>query len=522
METEPVIIVGAGAGGLACALDLAASGCEVLVLERAEGPGGKIRQAGTVEAGPTVFTMKWVFEDLAAQAGRRLEDLVSLAPLEILARHDWGAGEGLDLHADPRRSEAAIGAFAGAAAAAGYRAFHKEAAGIFQTLRSSFLERSRTGPLGLTARVGLARFPEVLALRPFATLAGRLEHHFEDPRLRQLFGRYATYCGSSPYRAPATLMLVAHVEQMGVFAIEGGLSRLAAALAAAVTDQGGRVRYGAEVSEIVVRRGRVAGVVLADGERISTGRVIFNGDPAALAAGLLGPEARRAARARAFKERSLSAVTLAFEGRAAGFSLLRHNVFFSGDYRREFEELLGERRLASDPTIYVCAQDRGFGPEDPSARERLLVLVNAPARGEAGDFPHEELTRCTTGIWERLRRSGLELTPSEPSLNLTTPADFHSRFPGSSGALYGDATHGWAAAFRRPAARSRIQGLYLAGGACHPGPGVPMATLSGRRAAEAVRRDLASTSRFRRGATFGGISTPLAATGAMASPSSLS
>jgi 1-hydroxycarotenoid 3,4-desaturase len=336
------------------------------------------------------------------------------------------------------------------------------------------------------ASVGLFGLPGLLRISPFATLWSALTQHFRDPRLLALFGRYATYCGSSPFESPATLMLIAHVEQEGVWYVDGGMHSIARALARLAEARGATFRYGAEVAEVLVEGGRASGVLLASGERIEADAVVCNADTAAFAAGLFGAAVRGAAPAVAEADRSLSAVTWCLSARCEGFPLVRHNVFFSADYRAEFEDLFAHRRLPRAPTIYVCAQDRGDHAMPPASPERLLVLVNAPA---TGGLPEAELETCETATFAALRRAGLTVT-AEASVR-TTPREFAAMFPATGGALYGRATHGWQASFLRPGARSAIPGLYLAGGGAHPGAGVPMAMMSGRLAVEALMADRA-------------------------------
>ena len=200
-----------------------------------------------------------------------------------LARHAWGDGSRLDLYSDVDQSAEAIADFAGAREADGYRRFCKRAESIYRTLRDSFICGSRPGPVELAMRVGLSRLPDLMRISPFTTLSRALEDHFADPRLRQLFGRYATYCGSSPFLAPATLMLVAHVEREGVWIVEGGMARLAEALAELARARGAELRFRQRVARIVVENGRAAGVETDEGERIAADAVIWNGDAAALA-----------------------------------------------------------------------------------------------------------------------------------------------------------------------------------------------------------------------------------------------
>ncbi|WP_404810518.1 1-hydroxycarotenoid 3,4-desaturase CrtD [Methylobacterium flocculans] len=506
-----VVVVGAGIGGLVAALRLAHAGLDVTVLEQAARPGGKMRSVAVggsaVEAGPTVFTMRWVFEEIFSECGADLAAHVGLEPAVILARHAWGRGERLDLFADPEASEAAIAAFAGSAARDGYRRFRARAAEVYATLEGPFIRGERPSPIDLTRRAGLSGLGDLWRIQPFTTLWSALGTYFPDLRLRQLFGRYATYCGSSPFAAPATLMLVAHVEAQGVWHVAGGLSRLAGAVADLAAMRGARFRYGTPVRAIAVSGGRAVGVDLADGERVPADAVVCNADVAALAGGLLGREAAGVAEPVPEAERSLSAVTLCLSARVRGFPLERHTVFFSADSAAEFAQIR-RGQLPDDPTIYVCAQDRtGPASPGPDAPERLLCLVNAPAR----PFSPSEIETCVTTMRRRLGASGLDLTEAAEPVT-TQPADFARLFPGTAGALYGRASHGWMASFKRPGARTKIPGLYLAGGSVHPGPGVPMAAQSGRIAADSLLRDRSGARASTRGwtatATSGGTSMP--------------
>jgi 1-hydroxycarotenoid 3,4-desaturase len=519
LKTGSAIVIGAGIGGLVAAALLSARGVDVTVVERALAPGGKLRVHGVggleIDAGPTVFTMRHVFEELFAEAGGCLGDALTLTPARILARHAWSDRDTvarLDLPADFEAAVDAIGRFSGAADARGYREFCARAGAIHDALEKPFLRAGRTGIPGLLWRGGLDGLPGLLRISPFASLWPELARHFTDPRLRQLFGRYATYCGSSPWLAPATLMLVAHVERTGVWRVEGGMQRLAQAVEALASRGGAQFRFGAQVEEILERDGRACGVRLADGEVMSADAVVFNGDVNALATGLLGVPAQRglgasARRWRSGTGRSLSALTWSVAARTTGMPLVRHNVLFSQDYAAEFAAL-SAGRLPGDPTVYVCAQDRGDDepPVDEAAPQRLLCLVNAPAAAAGRRLTEQEIARCENQAFQRMARCGLRLEPVA-AVRRTTPDDFATLFPGSGGALYGPPSHGWRASFQRMGSRHALPGLYLAGGSTHPGPGVPMAALSGRLAAHAVCEDLVSISSPRPTAMRGGMST---------------
>jgi 1-hydroxycarotenoid 3,4-desaturase len=498
---------------------MAVRGVGVEVIERAAHPGGKMREvevAGArVDAGPTVLTMPWVFEELFEAAGARFSDYVTLHPAEILARHGWPDGARLDLYADLERSVDAISAFATPAEGRRYCEFCTRAERIFNTLDGPFIRSSKPSLPLLLHRIGWHRVRALWSINPYATLWQALGTHFHDPRLRQLFARYSTYCGSSPYQAPATLMLVAHVERSGVWLPEGGMHAIPKAVATLATSLGVTFRYNAEVRKITTNGARAIGVQLACGERIEADAVVLNTDAGALSAGLLGGEAVHAVAPIRPRARSLSALTWCVNARTSGFPLTRHNVFFCPDYRAEFDDILRDGRPPRVPTVYVCAQDRdGGGASPPQEAERLLIVVNAPANGDSAFLNEMEKTSCEEATFAQLERCGLLIERTARTAVMTTPRDFERLFPATGGALYGRASHGWTASFRRPGSRTKLAGLYLAGGSTHPGAGVPMAAISGRLAARSLLADLASTSPLQSAAMPGGISMRSARIGA--------
>ncbi|MEO1205414.1 MAG: 1-hydroxycarotenoid 3,4-desaturase CrtD [Pseudomonadota bacterium] len=514
------VIIGSGIAGLSAAVELSARGEEVLVLESAACVGGKMRQINIhnqhIDSGPTVLTMRWVFDAIFQAAGTRLEDHVKLKPLNILARHAWTDGSRMDLFSDIDRSADEIGRLAGPAEARGYRDFCAKAARVYSSLESTFINAQQPSMLGLVGRMGRQKPSDIIEINPHQSLWDTLGRYFKDKRLHQLFARYATYCGSSPYSATATLMLVAHVERQGVWHIEGGMHKLAQALKNLAENAGATFRFNTQVKTITHSAGRVSGVVLEDDEEISASSIVFNGDAAALACGLLGTASRKAVTRQSPRVRSLSAITWSTVADPKDFPLSHHNVFFSDDYRAEFTDILTHKSFPRAPTVYICAQDRandataavnGQGEPTNAEPERLLCLVNAPPVGDQKTFEEAEIKQCQDQTRSVLKRCGLDLDFPTDTTVITTPADFEALFPGTGGALYGRHAHGMTATFQRPGSRSKLPGLYLAGGSVHPGPGVPMAALSGRLATASLLADRASTRRFHKAATFGGTST---------------
>ena len=502
---DSVLIIGAGIAGLATALRLAHSGLAVTVLERASDVGGKMRtlpsDAGPVDAGPTVLTMRPVFEELFESVGETLSSHLTLIPETILARHWWHDGSTLDLHADPAASEAAIEEFAGPRAASDFRRFSAKMKALYEAFDAPMMQSATPSQFDLTMRV--LRQPSLIAaMQPHLTLAQSLRRAFRDTRLAQLFGRYATYVGGSPFAAPALLGLIAHSEARGVWRVQGGMHRLAQTLRQLAETRGARFITNADVIRFEVQQARISAAHTANGARYTAQSVVFNGDPRALATGLLGDSTKHAVATKATEPRSLSAYVYAFAAKPDGPDLHHHNVFFARDPRAEFDPL-AQGHMPDDPTLYICAQDRGTGTAPPGL-ERFEIIMNGPPRDGAVS---QEIPQCQTKVFETLAQFNLTFTPRPPPETLTTPEGFNSLFPASQGSLYGRSPHGLTASLARPTARSKIAGLYLTGGGAHPGAGIPMATLSARHAAEAILQDRTSTSTSPKMATRGGMST---------------
>jgi 1-hydroxycarotenoid 3,4-desaturase len=545
----PVVIIGAGVGGLSLAARLASRGMSVVLLEKEPEVGGKLRVMrvpldgqgrpgdahlgwhlepsvephgephaephAEIDAGPTVLTMRWVFDELFRECGASLDDHLSLTPLELIARHRFRDGEVLDLFSDRRRSAAAVARMAGEREASAFLRFCDHCDAIYDAVEEPFLRSALPGATDLLGMDGLLRLRALARIDATRTLWRAVSSFFSDERLRVLFGRYATYAGSSPFKAPGTLNVIASVEQRGAWVVAGGMSALGKALRGLCERAGARVVTGARVAKITVERGRASGVTLSTGEHIAASAVVTNGDVAALGA-LVGPCDRSAKlHSLARHERSLSALVLTTLADTSGFPLAHHNVFFSSDYRAEFTDLFERGALPSDPTIYVCAQDRGPLGGEIKGPERLLVLVNAPARGDAPGFlPPGEASSWISKVLVLLQQQGLHIRPR--SVVLQSPRDFERLSPGTGGALYGPASHGMMSAFARPACRTPLPGLYAVGGSAHPGAGLPMVALSARIAEAMLCRDLAATFPSPTPATRGG--TSMASATAAATP----
>ncbi|MEM8980516.1 MAG: 1-hydroxycarotenoid 3,4-desaturase CrtD [Pseudomonadota bacterium] len=524
-DRNKVVVIGAGLAGLASAARLAHAGFGVTVLEAHGHLGGKMRTlpspAGPVDTGPTVMTMKPVFDALFADLGQRLEDHVTLIPEQILARHYWRDGSCFDLMADPEATAENILAWGGPRAQSDYLAYAKKAKTLFEAFDAPMMQAA--SPSVTELALAALRSPQTLtSLLPLATMSRSLVASFKDARLRQLFGRYATYVGGSPYQSPALLSLISHSEAKGVWRIKGGMSQLAQALGTLAETQGTDIRLNTGVARIETQSGSITGVVTQEGQRIPAAWVIHAGDPKALHDGLLGQTAQPQVPTKAISPRALSACVYAFAAKPHGPELAHHTVFFGEDPKTEFGPL-ARGEMPQDPTLYICAQDRGEGQsgmDSPSGLERFEIIMNAPPTPNLHVSP-QETAQCQTTVFETLAKSNMTFRPEPiPQESLTMPAGFAAMFPGSNGSLYGKSPHGMTSALTRPRARTKLPGLYLTGGGTHPGAGIPMVVLSAKHVAEAILTDRTSRWRSTPTAMPGGTSTASAPMANAPSPSS--
>ncbi|MEM7753940.1 MAG: FAD-dependent oxidoreductase, partial [Pseudomonadota bacterium] len=389
------LVIGAGMGGLAAALRLQASGHQVTLFDTHPWPGGKMRtvpsEAGPVDAGPTVLTMRHVFDDLFAATGARLEDHVTLIEEHLLARHFWPDGSTLDLTNNHDTNAEAITHFASETVAQEYVRFSDEAASLFDQFSTTMMLHSDP-QLPQLAKAALAKPRQLGVLSPLATLRKHLNRRFSDPRLVQLFGRYATYVGGSPLASPAILSLIWQAEAAGVWRVKGGMHRLALALADRFEAIGGTLRLGTPIAAITTDNGRATGVTLQTGETQTADLVIFAGDPRALATGKLGAAVEGVASVTRTQQRSFSARVWSFAAHAnTPRDLAYHNIFFGTSPTEEFEAI-EQGTMPTDPTIYICAEDRGHETTASKGPERFEIILNAAPLTEARPPIDEEDT----------------------------------------------------------------------------------------------------------------------------------
>lgn len=475
------LVVGGGLGGLAGALRLRAAGARVTLVEKNAVCGGKaaeIRDQGyRWDVGPSLLTLPDVLADLFAACGTRLEDHLELVRISPVCRYFWP--DGATLYEDEaffRQPEVA--------------AFLNYARGIWELSGEAFLTRP---PDELWKAFTPRNWPRLIHLPKVATLAtvaSSVERRFRDPRLRQLFQRFATYNGSNPFQAPATFNVIPYVEAaFGAWYPRGGMARLPQALETLARGMGVEIRTSTRVTRADER-----GVQLDSGETLRPDVIVNNGDVIrAHADWIRFPgwqwEAARLAR----PPRSLSGMVILLGVNHRYAALSHHNIFFSRDYRQEFDELFTRRRPPREATIYLSATARTDPQDAPSGCDNWFILLNAPAETEALDWSREG-PAWEERVLDQLEGFGLfDLRRHIVCRHRITPADFAARDLSTQGALYGWASHTPLTALLRPPLASGLcPRLFHAGGTTHPGGGIPLVLLSAKMVTEKILRRFGS------------------------------
>lgn len=494
---KKIIIIGAGLGGLAAACRLAQTGFAVTVLEKNKTAGGKVNliESGgyRFDTGASLITLPRVFEELFAFCGKRAEDYLAFEKLDPICRYRWPDGTMLDASPDPEKTESEIARIAPEDVGA-FRRYIADARRKFEIAERTFLERSANElPQLLTAK----NLPDLLKISSLKTLDRHNRKFFRSEKLRQLFNRYATYNGSSPYKIPAVFSLIPYAEfGFGAWYARGGIYRIPEALERLARELGVGFVFGREAEKILVKNGKAAGVKLKneldDEDILEADIVVSNADAVVTYRELIEEKDRPGFPDKKLNKRepSSSGFVLLL-GAAKKFSqLAHHNIFFSDDYPTEFRHIFDVRIPTPNPTIYVCASSVTDAAQAPAGCENLFVLVNVPYMRWQVNWQFEAAAYRDVLV-RKLEQSGLEdLGVAIEFEETITPEDFEQKYRANKGSIYGLSSNGVLAAFRRiPNRSSDIRNLYFTGGATHPGGGMPLVLLSAKMTADLIVKE---------------------------------
>ena len=488
---QEIIIIGAGLGGLSAACRLAKSGFSVTVFEKNETIGGKVNSVETsgykFDTGASLLTMRGVLEDLFVFCEKRIEDYLKIVPCEPICRYFWSDGATLDASTDLRKTESEIEKIA-PGDAVNFRKYLIDSRRKYEIAEKTFLARS------LNDLPGLLRpkfFRDLLAISSLKTLDKHNRQYFSSVKMRQIFNRFATYNGSSPFQTPATFALIPFVEfGLGAWYVKGGMYEIPKALERLARESGVKIFTESAVEKIVIENRKAVGVRVR-GETYAADYIIANSDAIETYRNLISEKDRLYFSNRKLEKRepSSSGFVLLLGVKRKYPQLAHHNIFFSDDYKAEFDQIFREKRPAANPTVYVCATSRTDETQAPAGHENLFVLINAPFMTEKTVWEKEKKAYRDLVI-KRLENFDLhDLESSIDYEQIITPEDFQKKYAANRGSIYGVSSNGIFSAFMRVPNKARdIENLYFAGGATHPGGGIPLVLLSGKMAAEMITR----------------------------------
>lgn len=492
MVDKRCAIIGAGLGGLAAAVRLAGYGMAVDLYEQHGHVGGKANELHMdgfrFDTGPSLLTMPFVLESLFADAGEDVRDYLTIEPLAQHCKYFYPDGTEITAFADrddfAREIESKTGD-----SAAGVKKYLSYSKGIYDLSADLFLFNDIHELSTYREQGSPKTLLNLWKLDSLRTVHGANAAFFRDPRVIQLFDRYTTYNGSNPYKAPATLNIIPHVEyNMGSFIVAEGIYRIPQALGGLAQKHGATIHNNRRVERIAHANKRVQGIVIDD-EMLPYDVVCSNADVFTTYRDLLGDETSRDAKRYKRLEPSSSALVF-FWGVRGGLSekLGIHNILFSADYKREFGELFYHKACPRDPTVYIYISAQFNPPDAPAGHENWFVMINAPY--DDGQDWEREIRESRKGVVHKINSLlHIDIERHITCERITTPQDIATQTMSHRGSIYGISSNSRTAAFMRQRNRSkRYRGLYFCGGSAHPGGGIPLVLLSGRICADLVKR----------------------------------
>ncbi len=479
MNKDHAIIIGAGMGGLASAIRLASKGYRVDVYESNAYPGGKLTQIRLggfrFDAGPSLFTMPQLVAELLEKAPERPE--FDYIRLKTNCHYFYEDGTTLIGHADKEEFIKEAVTKTGADANKLRQAFASSAT-MYEYLGEMFMFKTLRSIKTWTDGDALKAYMRLPSFKLFSTMHEVNRHQSGNDKITQLFNRFATYNGSDPYQAPATLNIIRELEfSQGAFFPKGGMHCITESLYEAARNSGVNFHFNSPVSKIHYNHDRVTGITVGD-NYLEADLIVSNSDMTSTYHQLLS--GIRAPKKLVSQEKSSSALIF-YWGISRQFSQLDlHNILFSADYKKEFDHIFGKRTICDDPTVYINITSKYHAQDAPEGCENWFVMINVPSN-------HKQdwdalIVEARKNIIKKINRMlDTDIEPLIMEEDYLDPRRIESRTSSWQGALYGNSSNNRYAAFlRHPNQSPHFKNLYFAGGSVHPGGGIPLALSSAK------------------------------------------
>ena len=481
MAKKSSVVIGSGIGGLATALRLTARGYKVSVFEKSPLTGGKIsefRQDGfRFDRGPSLLTLPGLVDELFALFNESPGEHFRYKRLEMSCKYFWEDGSIINAWQDQQKFFSEVAMVSGVPPNR-LESFFKKSRQLYDLTANSFLFNSLHKAENFLSREFIRTMLNSFRLDPFITMHKKNSNWFGDKRIVQLFDRYATYNGSNPYKTPATLNIIAHLEHsLGTFFPEKGIYDIAASLTSLCKRQGVEFHMNREVSEIIHANGTVKGI-RAKGE-FTRAEIVVNDTDINLFYNTLMPSERTPARLMK-EERSTSALIFYWAVNRTEPQLELHNILFSDNYREEFLCLFEKKVISDDPTIYIYISSRAVSEDAPEGSDNWYVMINAPENRDQ-DWD-SMISNARKNIVSKIDRMlGTDIEKDIIFEKIADPRTIEKETGSYRGSLYGPGSNSMLSAFNRhPNFLRRFRNLFFTGGSVHPGGGMPLCIASSK------------------------------------------
>lgn len=470
-------IIGSGIGGLAVGLRLAAKGYAVDIFEKSDKLGGKISQITKndfrFDAGPSLFTLPELVDDLLNLSGKLNEKHFKYVSLDIICRYFFSNGVKIDAYQDTERFAREIEEKTGVAAKK-VSHYLLQSEKIYDLTKDIFIFNDLKNLRNLMNFKTLSSLVQSWKLEPFRTLHETNQHSFGHPDVVQLFDRYATYNGSNPYKAPATLKVIPHLEHnIGAFFPEKGMYNIVETIREKAIQLGVKFHLSEEVKKIKIDKNKIVGLqsekksyafdnVIADVDVFTFNRLMD----------------RKTIPMKDKYQLSSSAIIFYWGMNIKSEKLLLHNILFSANYEQEFKHIFELKSITDDPTVYIFISSKMVKGDAPENCENWFVMINAPEN--VGQDWQKFMSQARMRILKKIQQSlGIDVEKHLLFEQFANPETIEKDTGSFHGSLYGLSSNNiWAAFRRHPNYLKSIKGLYFVGGSVHPGGGIPLCLAS--------------------------------------------